>query len=74
MRKVKDFAEDEQLLRWYEEIIMKSIENDNLDSAELTLRFAEDDFVNTGNETLYYYLFSVLRDKRFPEFADDSNG
>ena len=72
LHKVKDFAEDEQLLRWYEEIIMKSIENDNLDSAELTLRFAEDDFVNTGNETLYYYLFSVLRDKRFPEFADAS--
>ena len=49
-----------------------TIQENNLDAAELTLRYAEEDFMQSGNETSYYFLFSLLRDKKFPQFASAS--
>lgn len=69
LNKIKKYIAEDQLLIWFEEIIRKSIENNNLDAAELTLRFAEESFLESGKETSYYFLFSLLRDKRFPQFA-----
>ena len=69
LNKIKDYAPEDQIVRWFEEIIRESIEKNNLDAAEFTLRFAEEDFMQSGNETSYYFLFSLLRDKRFPQFA-----
>tara|TARA_B100000965_G_scaffold327425_1_gene290226 strand:- start:42 stop:821 length:780 start_codon:yes stop_codon:yes gene_type:complete len=72
LKRIRNYVPEDQLVIWFEEIIKKSIENDNLDAAELTLRFAEEDFMQSGNETSYYFLFSLLRDKRFPQFATAS--
>lgn len=72
LNKIRIYAPEGELLIWFEEIIRKSIQENNLDAAELTLRYAEEDFMQSGNETSYYFLFSLLRDKKFPQFASAS--
>ena len=72
LNKIRTYAPEGELLIWFEEIIRKSIQENNLDAAELTLRYAEEDFMQSGNETSYYFLFSLLRDKKFPQFASAS--
>ena len=64
LKKIRNYAPEDELVVWFEEIIRKSIQENNLNAAELTLQ--------SGNETSYYFLFSLLRDKKFPQFASAS--
>jgi hypothetical protein len=72
LKKIRNYAPEGELVIWFEEIIRKSIQENNLNAAELTLRYAEEDFMQSGNETSYYFLFSLLRDKKFPQFSSAS--
>ena len=57
LKKIRNYAPEDELVVWFEEIIRKSIQENNLNAAELNLIYAEEDFIQYGNETSYYFLF-----------------
>ena len=63
------YIEDDQKNTWLEEIILYSINIDSLNTAEQLMEFAEPVFNQTDNQVRFYALYTILRDKKFPEYA-----
>jgi len=64
--------EDDKKILWLEEIILFAINNNSLITAEQLVEFAEPIFKDADLQIRFYALYSILRDKKFPDFAFSS--
>ena len=61
--------DDDKKILWLEEIILFAVNNNSLITAEQFVEFAEPIFKDADLQIRFYALYSILRDKKFPEFA-----
>ena len=57
-------------ITWLEDSIIFAVENNSLMTAEQLVEFGEPVFTEAGLQLQFYSLFSILRDKKFPEYRN----
>ena len=63
---------DKNKILWLEEVILFAVDNNSLITAEQLVEFAEPIFTKSDLQIRFYALYSILRDKKFPDFAFSS--
>ena len=63
---------DEDKILWLEEIILFAVDNNSLNTAEQLVEFAEPIFTESDLQIRFYALYTILRDKKYPNFAFSS--
>ena len=63
---------DEDKILWLEEIILFAVDNNSLNTAEQLAEFAEPIFTESDLQIRFYALYTILRDKKYPDFAFSS--
>ena len=63
---------DEDKILWLEEIILFAVDNNSLNTAEQLVEFAEPIFTESDLQIRFYALYTILRDKKYPDFAFSS--
>ena len=67
--KFDNLIEDNRKNSWLEQAILYAIDIESLVAAEQLMKFAEPIFANSNEQVRFYAIYSILRDKKFPEYA-----
>ena len=63
---------DEDKILWLEEIILFAVDNNSLNTAEQLAEFAEPIFTESDLQIRFHALYTILRDKKYPDFVFSS--
>ena len=69
---LQEFLDENSQIRWLEEGILYAINNNSLQTAEQLVEFGEPIFNKLELQIRFYALYSILRDKKFPDYANAS--
>ena len=72
LKELENILDEDEIKNWLVGLISKSIDLNKLKSAESLIAFSEKFFVSNNEKMIFYNLYSVLRDEKFPEFKDSS--
>ena len=70
LKKIEDNLNEQQVKDWLIRYISKSIDLKKLNSAESLITYSEKFFSSNEEKLVFYELYSVLRDAKFPEFIN----
>ena len=66
LKELENILDEDEIKNWLVGLISKSIDLNKLKSAESLIAFSEKFFVSNNEKLIFYNLYSVLRDKKFP--------
>ena len=70
LKKIEDNLNEQQVKDWLIRYISKSIDLKKLNSAESLITYSEKFFSSNEEKIVFYELYTVLRDAKFPEFIN----
>ena len=70
LNETKDILNAQELKNWLINLVGKSIELNKLNSAESLITFSERFFESSEEKLIFYGMYTMLRDAKFPEFKD----
>jgi len=70
LRKIEDNLNEQQVKDWLIRYISKSIDLEKLNSAESLIAYSEKFFSSNEEKLVFYELYTLLRDAKFPEFKN----
>jgi len=70
LKKIEDNLNEQQVKDWLIRYISKSIDLKKLNSAESLITYSEKFFSSNEEKLVFYELYTVLRDAKFPEFIN----
>ena len=72
LKEIEEILEDQELKNWLIALITKSIDLKKLNSAESLIAYSENFFTTSNEKIVFYGLYTLLRDQKFPDFQDSS--
>ena len=72
LKQLENILDEDEIKNWLVGLIGKSIDLKKLNSAESLIAFSERFFISNNEKIIFYNLYSVLRDEKFPQFKDSS--
>ena len=72
LKKIEDILNENEIQNWLIALISKSIDLKKLTSAESLIIFSERFFTSSNEKIIFYELYTLLRDEKFPEFKNSS--
>ena len=72
LKQLENILDEDELKNWLVGLISKSIDLKKLKSAESLIAFSERFFKTNNEKLIFYNLYSILRDEKFPKFKDSS--
>ena len=72
LREIEDSFNEDEIKRWLVGLITKSIDLNKLESAESLITFSERFFVSSDEKIIFYQLYTLLRDEKFPAYKNAS--
>ena len=72
LKEIEDSFNEVEIKNWLVGLITKSIDLKKLNSAESLIAFSERFFVSSDEKIIFYQLYTLLRDEKFPVYKNAS--